>query len=173
LDPDLLEILRFAKEIGYFVFLDTNGSRPDVVDRILREESVDVVGLSIKGIDRESAMEATGVSPDLCWTSPLHTLRLASDSDIVLLVTYVCNENTSLSDLSRLSDLVPRKDNVFLKFNNLMDDRSDIEKARPLPQQEFDMLVDSFVSKHPELAGHIIRISDSSCVTDRDRIGFS
>lgn len=173
LNPHLLKILRFTKSIGYSVFLDTNGSRPETMGQILGERLVDVVGLSIKGVDKRSAMDVTGVDASLCWTLPLQTMRLVADSGTTLLVTYVLNDHTAVHDLSRLSDLVPSSDNVFLKFNNLMDDRSDIARAKPLSQQSFDKLIDDFITEHPEWTGRVIRISSTSCVTDRDRIGFS
>ncbi len=48
LHPALLELCLRIKEMGYCVKLDTNGSRPDVLESLIQEQAVDYVAMDIK-----------------------------------------------------------------------------------------------------------------------------
>jgi pyruvate formate lyase activating enzyme len=57
LQPDLPRALGQLKDMGYLVKLDTNGSRPAVVEHLLREGLVDYVAMDIKGpLDKYAAI---------------------------------------------------------------------------------------------------------------------
>lgn len=64
LQPDLAELLRAIKAMGYPVKLDTNGSRPDVLKALVDGALVDYVAMDIKnGPDHYS--QTVGVPADL------------------------------------------------------------------------------------------------------------
>jgi pyruvate formate lyase activating enzyme len=46
--PELFELCRAIQAMGYAVKLDTNGSRPEVLKRLIRERLVDFVAMDIK-----------------------------------------------------------------------------------------------------------------------------
>ena len=48
LHPQLFDLLRSVKELGYAVKLDTNGYRPDVLKAVIAEGLVDYVAMDIK-----------------------------------------------------------------------------------------------------------------------------
>jgi len=48
LQPDIISFLYNIKELGYLVKLDTNGYRPDVLKKAVREGLVDYVAMDIK-----------------------------------------------------------------------------------------------------------------------------
>jgi len=48
LDSGLFELCRTVKALGYALKLDTNGSRPDVLDRLLDQRLIDYVAMDIK-----------------------------------------------------------------------------------------------------------------------------
>lgn len=48
LRPDLPDFIRRIKEMGYLVKLDTNGSNPEMLGRLLRENLLDYVAMDIK-----------------------------------------------------------------------------------------------------------------------------
>lgn len=54
LSPDILAYTRMAKELGYKVKLDTNGTRPDVIASLLEESLVDYVALDYKCLPHQS-----------------------------------------------------------------------------------------------------------------------
>ncbi len=57
--PDLLVMARKAKSLGYLVKVDTNGLRPDVITKMLKEGLIDYVSLDFKGLG-ENFKKITG-----------------------------------------------------------------------------------------------------------------
>lgn len=49
LQPDLADFIEEIKRVGFLVKLDTNGSRPEVLARLLKGGTVDYVAMDIKG----------------------------------------------------------------------------------------------------------------------------
>lgn len=66
LHPGLAELMGRFKEMGFKVKLDTNGSRPGVVEKLWRAGLVDMVALDIKApLEPLAYRRATGVNADL------------------------------------------------------------------------------------------------------------
>ena len=61
LEPDLEELLRSVKSLGYAVKLDTNGSRPEVLKRLVAEDLVDYVAMDVKNSPARYG-ESTGLA---------------------------------------------------------------------------------------------------------------
>ena len=55
LHPDLIVLAREAKTMGYLVKVDTNGTKPHVLEKLLSEHLVDYVALDFKGIGKKHA----------------------------------------------------------------------------------------------------------------------
>ena len=49
LQPDLERFLQRIKDMGYLAKLDTNGTNPDVLERLIRNRLVDYLAMDIKG----------------------------------------------------------------------------------------------------------------------------
>lgn len=64
LQPDLPKILARIKSLGYLIKLDTNGSRPDLIHRILESGWVDFVAMDIKA-PPDTYDELSGSSVDI------------------------------------------------------------------------------------------------------------
>ena len=62
------------------VFLDTNGSMLNIIKGLLDENLVDVLGVSLKGLNEEEALETSGIkNVSLCWNNVLETIKIASN----------------------------------------------------------------------------------------------
>jgi len=48
IQPDLIDFIKKVKRLGYLVKLDTNGTRPDVLKKIIGEKLVDFIAMDIK-----------------------------------------------------------------------------------------------------------------------------
>ena len=48
LQPDLPVFLRLLKEMGYLVKLDSNGSHPDILEKLVRDKLVDYIAMDVK-----------------------------------------------------------------------------------------------------------------------------
>ena len=63
--PELREFLQKIRELGYFIKLDTNGSRPDVVRELIDSGLVDKIAMDIKA-SPDNYPSLTGLSsPDM------------------------------------------------------------------------------------------------------------
>ncbi len=51
--PDMKELVRIAKKLGYLIKIDTNGARPKVIKKLIDESLVDYVALDFKGIGQK------------------------------------------------------------------------------------------------------------------------
>lgn len=63
LQNDLLDFIRCVKQLGYSVKLDTNGSRPDVLQKAIDQNLLDFIAMDIKG-SLESYEKLAGVPID-------------------------------------------------------------------------------------------------------------
>lgn len=61
---DLLEFVKKLKKLGFFVKLDSNGSRPDVIRKGFKEKLFDFVAMDIKS-SPENYKKACGVDVDI------------------------------------------------------------------------------------------------------------
>jgi pyruvate formate lyase activating enzyme len=61
LQADLPQLLRQIKELGYAIKLDTNGSQPNMLKHLVRENLIDYVAMDIKNCPDRYA-ETTGLS---------------------------------------------------------------------------------------------------------------
>lgn len=70
LHEDLPLLIREIKEYGFPVKLDTNGSRPEMLEKLIEEGRVDFISMDVKGpLDPFSYRKATGLPIDLSLIS--------------------------------------------------------------------------------------------------------
>ena len=63
--PELEEFLTRIRKMGFQIKLDTNGSNPELLERLLEKELVEYVAMDIKSTLNERYDTATGVKTDL------------------------------------------------------------------------------------------------------------
>ena len=63
LQPDLEELIRRIKKLGYAVKLDTNGSRPEVLKALVEADLLDYVAMDIKNCPEKYPLTA-GMKPE-------------------------------------------------------------------------------------------------------------
>ena len=74
LQPDLLEFCEKVKSFGYLVKVDTNGSQPDVIKQLIRQQVVDYLAMDIKTDPAQySPHIAKNIAPETIIES-IHTL---------------------------------------------------------------------------------------------------
>lgn len=60
----LLSFARAVKDMGFLLKIDTNGSRPDMLRRLLDERLVDYIAMDVKGpLDRYESLAGVAVDP--------------------------------------------------------------------------------------------------------------
>lgn len=51
--PDLIDKIRLVKNEGFLVKLDTNGTRPDIIKKLVKEKLIDFVAMDIKNSEEK------------------------------------------------------------------------------------------------------------------------
>lgn len=173
LNPQLYTHLKMIKKMGGKVFLDTNGSRPDIVEKLCSENLIEVVGLSLKGVTCEMAKENAGVLVDrLVWDNFFETLDIVCKYNLKVIVTYVVYSGIDLANIEALRELLEPYQNVIMKINNLLP--CSHQGGSYLKIQE-DMLLDymqDFVVRHPLWKGRVTLINDSRATSEFGAVIF-
>ena len=76
----LVELAQYAKRLGMAVKIDTNGTHPEEVKRLVLEGVVDYVSLDIKASGVSRYMEVAGAAPG-DWKKTLETVGVLVDLD--------------------------------------------------------------------------------------------
>ena len=106
----LPEFLRSIKDLGYAVKLDTNGSRPDVLRRLLEEKLVDYVAMDVKNSPSRYGQTIGLDSFDMTPIEESLRLLLTGNTPYELRTTVVqqLHDEASMEEMGRwLSSLVP------------------------------------------------------------------
>ena len=121
---DLPAFIARIKEMGYLVKLDTNGSRPEVVKKLVEENLVDYIAMDVKN---SPAMYAQTVGLETMDLAPIEeSLRLLIDGnvDYELRTTLVSQLHSaaSIQDMGQwLGSLVPGKKPKKLFLQSFVD----------------------------------------------------
>ncbi|MBR1821034.1 MAG: anaerobic ribonucleoside-triphosphate reductase activating protein [Clostridia bacterium] len=89
LRPDLIELLRGVRALGYAVKLDTNGNHPDRLGEILSDGLVDYVSMDIKNSPEKYAATAGLEGIDLAPIRESARLLMAGETDYEFRTTVV------------------------------------------------------------------------------------
>jgi len=166
--------ITIVKEMGGYVFLDTNGSRPNVISQLLENQLVDVIGISLKGLSVEDAMKRSNIlNAQLCWGKVLRSIELASSyPNVRVIITYVFYNNAGFAELERFSKIISCYPNVYLKINNLHYKIHNSSNLKPIDSQAFCKMAHSFVDFHPEWKGRMIVVDSQEAISDYEKIIF-
>jgi len=105
LQPDLMDFLAKVKAMGYKVKLDTNGTRPEVLDAVIRGRLADCIAMDLKApLDKYEAVCDVGV--DKKAVSLSMALIISSGLDYEFRTTY---DKSVLSeeDIKKITETVP------------------------------------------------------------------
>lgn len=174
INPYLEKDLSIVKEIGGYVFLDSNGSRPNVIKNLIEKKYIDVLGISIKGLTELSASNTCAVkNTRLCWDNVFKTLDIASQVEgLRLIVTYVMYNNANLDTITEFANLIKDYPNIFLKVNNLLHLEHHSTGLEPIDRTKFVNMMNQFVSKNPCWQGRTIAVNTEEAITDYNSILF-
>lgn len=176
LNPNLKRDLLIVKEAGGYIYLDTNGSSPSVISSLLKDELIDVIGISIKGLSIQECLYTSNVrEPKLVWDNVWETIHNACSCEKVkTILTYVINQKTANFDtLLRMSELMKEYPNLYMKINNIMENSE--SKKNGLYAVEQSRLFDTFtkfVDCYQEWKGRCILINSDKAVGSYEDIIF-
>lgn len=108
LQPDLLDFMQQVKDLGYKIKLDTNGTKPDVIQAALEKHLVDFIAMDLKApLDKYSQITGVEFDPkvirksmDLLISSGLpyefrttYDKEVLKDEDLAVLAAAVHGKN--------------------------------------------------------------------------------
>ena len=101
---DLPLLCRKIKQLGFALKLDTNGTRPEMVEQLIRDKMVDFVAMDIKGpLDKYVAIAARPI--DLRAISKTIDLLISSQIDHEFRTTVV-RQQLELADFDKIGQMV-------------------------------------------------------------------
>lgn len=172
LNPLLPELLRITKIYGAQNFLDTNGSNPKKVKQLIDEGLIDIVGISLKGLNPQDATVTANIkNTKLCWDNVWETIRMCSEAENVhLIVTYVaCDGFFTEADLDKLAEFLAPYPDVTLKINNCYLEQNIDYRRRGLDKTEIYAMVERFVERYPEYKGRTVLFRDHDACLDQTK----
>lgn len=174
LNPYLSQDLDIVKKLGGYVFLDSNGSKPDVIRELVEKELIDVLGISLKGLTKEQALSVSGIKKDeLCWQNVFNSIRLATKHpSLRVIVTYVFYNDATLETLRAFAALIKPYPNIYLKVNNLLHQKHHQDGLVAVDPQLFNKNIHDFVKDNPEWAKRVIVVNDEDAITQYSKITF-
>jgi pyruvate formate lyase activating enzyme len=103
LEPDLEELLQNVKNMGKLVKLDTNGTLPDVLSRLIEKGLIDYIAMDIKMPPDKRYIQAAGVKIDLKKIKKSISLIMNSGIDYEFRTTVVPTIHTKedIVDIAR------------------------------------------------------------------------
>lgn len=134
LQPDLAEFVKKIKDLGFLVKLDTNGNRPEVLEKLLEQKTVDMVAMDIKNSLR--------LYPDIAGEG-VNLEKIKSSVEIVKMFpdyefrTTVLPRFHTIEELMDIADWLKGSKKYFLqKFRACETLNPDFEKEETYSTQE-------------------------------------
>jgi pyruvate formate lyase activating enzyme len=144
LHPDLIDFIQKIKDMGFLVKLDSNGSNPEVLKKIIDKKLVDYIAMDIKSPlnDYEKIM---------CWKIPADKLeksiKLIMNSGIDYeFRTTITKELTSKKDLEEIAKTIKGAKKYYLqKFIPTKTNDKEFMKATTYSDKELKELAEKLV----------------------------
>lgn len=176
LNPEVESHLRIVKEHGGYIYFDSNGSNPDVLEHLMENKLIDVLGISLKGVTSEEATTMARIkNSKLSWGNVWKSIEIASKySDTVrTIVTLVFTEENRAQRLLEFANLLSGYTNVYMKINNLQSNTHSVQSGlHSIEHSSLLREIEKFVDDNPIWRGRIIFVPDESGVSDYRNIQF-
>ena len=170
LNPLLKRDIKIVKEQGGIVFLDTNGSRAQIIFDLLDSHLIDVLGISLKGIDAKSAQNNSGCVDGIeAWDNVFSSIEYAVKHNVRVIITYVLFDNTTYEMMNDFVHLFPEK-SVYIKFNNYKSNGDG--KLKKMSSDNLKKNIERLLKENLWLKDYVIIISDEGAVSDYSKIDF-
>ena len=139
LQKELIEFLKKIKNMGYLVKLDSNGTHPEIIEKIIKEGLVDYLAMDVKA-PLEKYNKVTGVDVDISKIKKSIDLIMNSSLDYEFRTT-VLKSQLSKDDIREIGKLIKgAKLYVLQKFvpSKILDPKFLDEKT--YTDEEFEQL---------------------------------
>lgn len=126
LHPSLLKIIGDLKANGFYVKLDTNGARPELIKALISESLVDYIALDVKGTSESYTAMLGGTECDFASAMEVLSILNESKSAYEVRTTLIRSEH-SIERLVSLFDLhKPVRKWALQQFHHAQSNHKDI-----------------------------------------------
>ena len=125
INPELKKIISEIKNNGFLVKIDTNGSSPEIIEKLISDKLVDSVAMDIKtSLTQEKYNNACGVNVDLSAIKETIKILLASSVECLFRTTFV-KGIVDEYDILKIAEMVKGKKYRLQKFvgHNTIDEK--------------------------------------------------
>lgn len=135
----LPDFIRIFKDNGFLTKLDTNGSNPELIGYLLKEELIDAVAMDVKApLDEIFYSRLTGVRVNLEAIKKSIALLKESTIEVIFRITVV-PELLTEKDIFRLAkELSPAKKLLLQQFNPKKVLTPELEKIKPWSREKLE-----------------------------------
>ena len=107
IQTDLLKFIRNVRDLGYKIKLDTNGSRPDIIEKLISENVLDYIAMDIKApLDKYSCLSGVEVETN----NILKSIEIISSAEVISEFRTTCvPELLTETDIETIRSMVPSK----------------------------------------------------------------
>ncbi|MCX7917084.1 MAG: anaerobic ribonucleoside-triphosphate reductase activating protein [bacterium] len=136
---DIIAFIEKIKELGFKVKIDTNGSNPEIIEKILKENLIDYISMDLKG-PLEKYKIITGVEIDT--KKILKSVELIKNSDIEYeFRTTVVKKQISFDDFEKIGRIIEGSKMYYLqKFIPSKLVNENFMKETTYSDEEFDVI---------------------------------
>ena len=146
LQPDLPEFIREIRDMGFAVKLDTNGFRPDVLEKVIRLELLDYIAMDVKA-PLDNYATVAGARVDTGKIRRSISIIINSGIDHEFRTTAVPGLHT-IKDLRAIGELVTGAKRYilqeFIPKNTL---KPELSLTAPFPRQVLENLEEYFAPR--------------------------
>jgi len=151
LHPDLPEFIDKIRDLGFKIKLDTNGTNPEMIKRLVAENKIDYIAMDIKGTE-ESYSKVTGVPVNM--ENIKKSIKVIMESNLPYeFRTTVVPELVKLEDIDVMGEMIKGADKWFLQqFKSDMElVKSEIENFSPYEKEVLDKM-EEIVKKYVNIS---------------------
>ena len=156
------ELIKAIKNIGGYVNLATNGSKPEIVRELAGQ--VDCLGLDVKSVQQKINFY-TSKEKELSFSNPVKVLQESSNYGCAVHFKRIMFESTTFDEIEFFYPLARHAYWIFKQlrpFPNSSHSPANQKLLNPMPSFTLNRLVSEFVTKHPELEGRVVSIAGGS-----------
>lgn len=112
LQNDLFEFIEKIKSLGFLIKLDTNGTNPQIIKKLLNKKLIDYIAMDIKGpLEKYDQITQSKVNLD----NILQSIKLVRQCPDYEYRTTVTKEQLSLDDINQITKLISGSKKYFLQ----------------------------------------------------------
>lgn len=113
LHSDLIDVIKIIKDMEFLIKLDSNGSKPEVIEKIIKERLVDYFAMDVKSpLEDYKRIIGWNIAPELLKRSIDLIINSGIEHEFR---TTVVKSLTALDDLYKIAQTVKGAENYFLQ----------------------------------------------------------